>query len=358
MTGIRPLEPGDLSEVASLYERVMRSGTRTPPRALEDFFRRTLLEQPWVDPEIPSLVYGDADGRLLGFLGSHPRRMRLGDRSIRAACSGQLVSDPDARKPGIGALLLRTYLHGPQELTFTDGATSPVSAIWERLGGRTAGLASLGWTAIFRPWQLAAELASRRRGERPGLERAASWLETTTGALTRRTLAPDRPRTSDHDLTPADLLEAIGHRRPKLRPDYDEAFLPWLFDEMARVGERGKLRRRLVRDSDGDLVGWFVYYLRPGGISQVQQVGAIGDSEPVLGHLLWDAAEQGAAALQGRLEPNLVAPLSEQRCLLRRSEWALVHSENDEPLAALGFGDALLTRMEGEWWMAPHLIPA
>jgi hypothetical protein len=58
------------------------------------------------------------------------------------------------------------------------------------------------------------------------------------------------------------------------------------------------------------------------------------------------------------LEPALVAPLTERRCLIRRSEWAMAQTDDAELLAALSAGDPLLTRMDGEWWMAPHLIAA
>ena len=59
MSAIRPLEPEDIPGVAAVYERVMRSGTRMAEPAIEDFFRETVLMQPWADPEIPSLVYDD-----------------------------------------------------------------------------------------------------------------------------------------------------------------------------------------------------------------------------------------------------------------------------------------------------------
>ena len=57
MSRIRPVEPYDLPQVASLFESVMRSGGRTPPPLLAAYFERTLLDNPWADPEIPSLVY-------------------------------------------------------------------------------------------------------------------------------------------------------------------------------------------------------------------------------------------------------------------------------------------------------------
>ena len=135
MTAIRPLERRDLPAVARLYERVARSGSSDPPPALVTYFERTLLDHPWYDAELPSLVYADRNGRIVGFLGVHARRLLLRDRPLRMVCSGQLVADPDAGAPGVGGLLLRKCLAGPQELTITDGATEAVRVLWQRLGG-------------------------------------------------------------------------------------------------------------------------------------------------------------------------------------------------------------------------------
>ena len=353
MTPIRPLERADLPAVARLYERVARSGSGDPPPELERSFERAFLDQPRADPEIPSLVYEDADQGVIAFLGSHVRRLRREGRSLRLACSGQLVAHPDARMPGVGALLLRRYLAGPQDLTTTDGATDEVRAMWERLGGTTNGLASVGWTKLFRAGRFGRLMLERRWDRRlplPGLPAAAGRL------VMRR---PGRPEAMAEPLTPAGLVAALGSLEPAFRllPDYDEDFLEWLFRELAAVGVRGELVRRLVRAPDGRPAGWYVYYLKPGGVSQVQQLAAApADAELVLDHLLRDAADGGSAAVQGRAEPHLLAALFARRCLFRRSEWALVHSRDPAILADVALGGALLTRLEGEWWMGYHLL--
>ena len=59
MASIRPLERSDLPAVATLYELVARSGSRTPAPGLERYFEKTFFDHPWADPEIPSLVFVD-----------------------------------------------------------------------------------------------------------------------------------------------------------------------------------------------------------------------------------------------------------------------------------------------------------
>ena len=352
MTPIRPLERADLPAVARLYELVVRSGSENPPTELAPGLERALLDQPWADPEVPSLVYEDANQGVVAFLGSHVRRLRLDGRPLRLACAGQLVANPGAQMPGVGALLLRKYLAGPQEVTITDGATNEVRAMWERLGGATNALASVGWTTIFRPVRFGRLMAERRRGRRlplPGAPRAV------TGPLTR---LPSRSEGATEPLTPTAMVAALASFEPAFRilPAYDEAFLGWLFDELANVQTRGELVRRLVRAPDGRIAGWYVYYLKAGGVSQVQQLAAApADVGLVLDHLLRDAARQDSAALQGRVEPHLAGALFARRLLLRRSEWALIHSRDPEVLAGIALGDGLLTRLDGEWWMGYHL---
>jgi hypothetical protein len=353
---IRPLEPEDIPGVAALYERVMRSGARTAEPAVEDFFRQVVLLQPWADPDVPSLVYDDPEAGVLGFLGSHVRRLLLDGKRVRVGCSGQLVADPDAAKPGVGALLMRAHMRGAQEVSSTDGATSTVRDMWQRLGGQTLPLASIGWTRVLRPARFAAAIAGRHREHEP--QRSAAVLDVLAAPITRRALRPSQPEGSTEPLTSELLLELVELGSWRLRPDYDAPYLDWLFARMAEVPGRGDLRRLAVRDERGQPLGWAVYYRSPGGISQVQQIAALGDPGPVVDHVFWDASLDRSAAVQGRLEPALVPPLLDRRCVFRRTEWALVRTGHTELLATIAAPDSLLTRMDGEWWMGPHLLPA
>jgi hypothetical protein len=364
MPPIRPLQRDDIPQVASLYEVVSRSGSTSAPPGLAAYFERFFLDHPWFDPEIPSLVYTDKDGRVVGFLGSHVRRFSFDGRTIRAGCSGQLVTEPDARNQAAGAFLMQAYMDGPQDLTFTDTASDYVRRIWERLGGETFQLGCVGWVRVFRPWRFAASYRARHdpAGELGALTGSlSSAFDTVSVRLPRVPFRSRAPETTAEELTAGVLAERLSATvgPTRLHPDYDEAFAAWLLRELAAVHVHGRLVARLVRDSAGEIIGWFVYYLREGGISQVMQVAAherrVG---AVLDQLFHEAEEGGAAALQGRLEPRLMASLSTRRCLLHFSGYlALVHARDHEILAAIASGRSLFTRMEGEWWMGHHLLP-
>jgi hypothetical protein len=357
---IRPIERADLAQVAELYERTMRSRRPLPPPGLAGYFERTLVACPWADPEIPSLAYEADDGSLLGFLGSHVRRLRLDGRQIRMGCVGQLVSDPAHRRLAIGARLLRSYLAGAQDLSITDGATDVVHEMWTHFGGYTAYPGSLVWTRLLRPLQAVGdrwlETKGRKRWQRVA---GPAWplLDRPAAPITRPPAHPADVTTEE--LTPRAILEhqsdVLGDAR--LRVEYDEPFLEWLFREMAAVRTRGTLRRRLLRHN-GDPIGWYVAYLKPRGLSQVIAIAAKnGKLDVVLDCLFADAWRCGAAALEGRLDPTLYKALFSRRCLLRHGTWALFHSRDPDALAAISLGRSALTRLDGEWWMGHHTEP-
>jgi hypothetical protein len=360
VTAIRPLERSDLEEVASLYERTYRSGAGPAPDGLAEYFERTVFGDPWADPEIPSLVYVDGGGAIVGFLGSSTRRLDYGGEAVRLAVSGQLVSDPEVPLPA-GAFLMKAYLSGPQDLTITDGATEEVERMWVGLGGESRHLECLDWIRPFRPFSAGSELAE---GRRPRLARVVRPVAPALDAVMRRLasrLSVERPEGTSEELTPELLVEHLPRiaRESRLRPAYDEEHARWLTRELDAVTNRGPLVRRLVRSADGGVAGCFTYTAPADDVGHVVQVAAPARSAGlVLDHLLHDAESRGVAALRGRIEGRLREPLSTRGCWFRRGDsLALVHSRRSDLLYEVHSGRALLTRLEGEWWMGHHLYP-
>jgi hypothetical protein len=357
MSFIRPLERADLPEVAKLYELVARSGANTPPPGLAPYLERLLLDQPWADPEIPSLVHTDPDGSIVAFQGSSVRRARFDGRPIRIAYAGQLVAHPDARRRAVGALLVRAYLAGPQELTITDAATEPMRQIWMKLGGEMSHLSCIRWLRVLRPWRYAEHYMriGRRAWSKPVGTRLLPILDAATARWGAGVFSPPpAPDVTAEPLTPAGLVEhlPIISDRVRLHVDYDERFLTWLFGELGVVIGLGTPVAHLVREPGGRVLGWYVYYLLPQGISRVLQIAAADrDVGHVLGHLLHHAWLGGTISVVGRVEPRLLAPVAGRRCTLRYAGGALVHTRDEEILGAIASGKSLLTRLDGEWWM-------
>jgi len=363
---IRELQIDDLPSVARLWDVVEHDGTgRTHAKRLVEFLRQTLFESPWVDPELPSLVASEGS-EIVGFLGSNVRRMRFEGRPLRMACSAHLLAHPRVRAQAVGARLLHTYLDGPQELTITDGANELVRKMWEGLGGTTVHASCLSFIQPLRPGQLAIHRLGRSRRLKPlglALRPAATLLDRFPAQFVSQPDGRSDTGATSERLTPASLLEQLPSVTAGIRvvPDYDSGYLTWLFealDDSARREplwpervERGGLWAELVRTSSG-VAGWYVCQLHKGGFCRVLQFAAPErKAAVVLDRLRRGALEMGAAGIYGRLEPRLVGPLSEQRTLLQLSPGRLLVTARDDAVVdAIVRGDALLTRMDGEWW--------
>jgi hypothetical protein len=250
---------------------------------------------------------------------------------------------------------------GPQEISFTDTASADISVMWKWLGWDVSHLQCVGWLRVFRPLRFAAEAKQRHQDKPLGrrVSRPLGALDSASGAVLRRTLRPPEPPGRTEDLTPDALASnlCLLSRRFELRPDYeDERFVDWLLSEAAAVTSRGTLVARLVRDESGAALGWFVYYLPDGGIAQVLQIaGPDRDIGAVIDHLLHDAWSRGACAIQGRAEAHLIEHLVGRRAVFHPSGYlVLVYSRDRELVRMVQSGDALLTRLDGDWWMGHH----
>ena len=361
MWDIRPFKRRDLPAVAALYELVMRSGRSTPAPGLVPYFERLFFDQPWADPELPGLVAVDDQDRVIAFQGSHTRRARFDGHPVRIVCVGQFVSHPDVRYRAIGRTLVRTQLAGPQELTITDTANERAQRLGVLLGSRLAQLSCVGWTRVMRPLLAARHVLPKQRSGRRAAAgtRVISAIDAAVTKSVGLLAPPPEPDTRGELLTPAVLVENLpllgDHVR--LHLDYDEAYVAWLFGELARMTGLGALTPRLVRNRNGRPLGWYVYLIQPGRSARVLQVAAAdGDVGRVLDHLLHEAWSAGAARVQGRLQPSLLVAVGQRRCLLRYHGGALLHSEHEEILAAVATGDSLLTRMDGEWWAKDQMV--
>jgi hypothetical protein len=321
-----------------------------------------LLDQPWADETVPSLVYTYGDGSIVGFLGSSVRRGRFDGRPIRIGCAGQLVAHPDARHRAVGAMLVRAYLDGDQDLTITDTGSDTIRRLWILLGGQMVHLGCLTWVRVLRPWALAERFLRERRGSRRGA--LPTWiLAAADGATTKWIPAaapPGEAELPSEALTPAALTEQLKAMAAGVRlyVDYDEHYLTWLFGEIGAMPALGTLVARSVRAHDCRPLGWYLYYLLPGGISRVLQVAAEErEAARVVDHMFAHAWSGGAAGLVGRVEPRLLEPLASRRSLmLYAGPAALVHSRDPEIIGAITSGKSLLSRLDGEWWMQDELV--
>src|SRR3954451_1197182 len=207
---IRPFGREDLTAVAGLL------GAHLPNRPAADlagFLRATLLDDPWADPELPSLV-AEHDGRIVGFIARQPRRMELDGEPLPAVCCSHLTVAPGERAAGLAPRLARACLDGPQRLTVSDSAGDVVVRLWRVLGGDVDTARACEWMLVLRPARYAARLIRAPVGEVP---LHALWQRTL-----RRSLAAEPGVRSEPAGAPelAEQLAAFTERL-RLRPAAD-----------------------------------------------------------------------------------------------------------------------------------------
>lgn len=354
---VRPLLEEDVPRIAELHQSAF--GAQASPAQLESHLRDVFCRHPWLDERLPSLVHEDEDGWITGCLGVMPRPMSIDGRPIVAAVTHDFMVEPDRRSTLAAMQILKAFFSGPQDLSLAEG--NDVSRkLWEAMGGTLSMLHSLRWTRPLRPARYALSLLERRglpwwyvRPLRP----FCRVLDLLAMRLPESPLRQQRSRATAEELEPGTLLDALNRLAGpcSLRPRYEREALEWLFRTLARSTRRGAFRKVLLR-REGRVLGWYLYYAQPGGISEVVQIGATqATAQEVLDHLFFDAWSCGAVAVSGQLEPSLTPAFSERFCVFHRGRggsWVLVHSRDERILRALQRDDAFFTRLEGEWWIA------
>jgi len=357
---VRPFVEADIPQVAELHRRVFQTGD-APSAELERryraYFRGIFLDNPWYDEEVSPLVYEDADGSIAGFLGVMPRRMSIRGRPIQAAVSSQFIVEPGRRSTMAAVHLMKTFMSGPQDVSIADEANCLSRKLWESLGGDTALLHSIHWARLLRPAQFG--LLRMGRGTRLGtasvVRPVCRLVDGVAAHLPRSPFRHSVTSLSSEDLDVETLLACLSESsgRPALRPEYDARSLRWLLGFLVPARGEGSLHKALVRDAAGQVLGWYLYYAGPAGLGEAIHIGARRESiKAVLEHLFQDAWRRDVVALSGRLEPRFTADFAQTYCLFHpRLCWMLVHSRDAEVLQAIHSGDAMLTRLEGEWCM-------
>ncbi len=343
-----------------MFQRLLlrnKEGMRLQSRdLLPDYFEQIFFHNPWYDEEITSLVYESASGKIIGFLGVTPRPMLLRHHPIRMAISLHFMVEPESRTSLAGIQLLKAFFAGPQDLSLTDGAGKVGRTVWEGVGGMTTYLYSQRWTRLLKPSQFVVT----QLGERTSFATLTSVLTPLCRLIdggTTKLVPKYYPRLnsehSEEELDARTLLaylpQMAGNRA--IQPVYDNHSLQWVLNHARQMHLFGTLQSILVREPSGEVIGWYLYYLKSGGTSTVIQIAARKNSfDEILDHLFEHARRHGATALIGRLEAQYIQELSDKYCWFDRfSGWTLIHSKNFEVLHAIQRGDAFLSRLEGEW---------
>lgn len=360
---VRPLAESDIPQVVDLYWTYMRKRKGAIPRELVTLFRELFFVNPFSDNELPSLVYEAPDGKVKGFLGRNVRRMSYYGRMIRVVFGGNLVVHPEFRSGVAAPRLVNTFMSGNHDLALTDSANNVSKNILQRMGYSVVPALNIHWRRPLRPTHYAVyglsvkadslALSAIRVAAKPICSIADSLASKFAASPFRLT----KSRLLGAELDLETLLQCMAEFRKgySLWPEYNLSSLKWLLGFMESRPARGSLRKIVLRDEARNIVGWYIYYVKPGAIGEVVQIH--GDeklTKDILDHLFWDALDHGVIGLHGVVDSRHTADFSDKGCFFTcRGGWTVASSRDPEIMKSLERGDALFTRLDGEWCLDP-----
>lgn len=356
MSQIRACTPEDMPRVADLFQSIFRRSSNPAAASLQQYLLELFFKAPWHDPELPSLVYIAPDGAVGGFIGVIPLRMSFRGKPIRVALASSIMVEKPKDNPLAGARLLRAFMNGPQDLSFSDDANRTSMAMWKKLGGKSVPLESMDWLRVLRPAGFALSFVGDRipllKLAHPiclAIDRMAARVASNLFRLRTQGTA----RSIDVDLND-DLL--IKHLREfaaaySLRPTWDTDSLRWLLNHAAKNRRHGTLVCCAVYGKAASPLGCYLYYGRPHGVAYVLQVMASPDAAGiVLDSLLEHAYQDRCVAVRGRAHSRYIDELFSRDCIFFNRGSVVVHSRNADVIEAARSGDALMTGLAGEAW--------
>lgn len=356
MSEVRPLAADDIGAVTALYYRILRHSKAPPPAALAAYFRAFYLDGPYRDADIPALVHVTADGRVNGFVGVHSVPYLIGERRLRAAFCGALMSEDHESDPLAGARLLKAFISGPQDVSLSETANVISETMWSKLRGKTIPGYSFEWFRVFRPVGFANALAGEKSSLLRRLDPVARFID---GRLSKRaTLGSFAPAPAPGALVVEDAdFQGLASAIRKLsstkqaRPDWDNGYLDHVLANAVIKPAYGQAHMGLVKTKGGEPIGAFLYHLKPGGIGRVLQVMALpGRLGPVLDLMFADALQKGAVGLRGRSSPQIIEAATSRSMIMATISSTVIHAKDPAVADAFLSGDSMLTGLAGERW--------
>jgi hypothetical protein len=353
---VRAFELSHLSDVARLFHKIFRGNKGAVPASLAPYLKEIFFEHPWRDEDLPSLVHVSQDGRVDGFIGVLPLRLKLNGKKVRAAVYGSLMVEEPEKNPLTGARLMRKVILGPQDISISETANPVSQAMHARLGGRVLPLNSMEWLMVIKPLGTTVALASRVAGvlkvlapfARAGDAVLSRWKSGQSKSERPAPAAFTRGEDASEERFIAYALRSAAQFA--LRPDWNETVLKWLLTHAAAKEEHGPMVRRLVYGKGDTPIGGYIAYMRPGGLAWVLQIlTEPGRAGPVLDDLAAYAQSHGAVALRGRTHPTLMEPLLKRGCVFLQRSATIVHA-SDETLMAAAAQDGLINGLAAESW--------
>lgn len=362
MPEIRPLQANDLPAVADMFQRELRRQRGPAPPSLAGYLKRLYLDAICGDAGSPSLVHIGDHGNVSGFVGVTSMPMRFADASLNASICGSLMVDADQRNDLAGARLLKAFLAGPQDISFSETASDVTAGMWMTLRGSILPKYSLDWVKVIRPASFVVA-AARARVPLAGLATPLARLADAglgryrSGEFSRwfgvNGVSAQTGRYVLADIDQEGFSNLVGKFTSKfpVHPAWDDALLQRIMSDAATKQDFGGTVRCTVSARTGATIGAFMYFGGAGDIGHVLQVLALpGQAGAVIDCLIAHAAEAGLAGIRGRTQPALLEAMLGRRIFFFNINSTVVHARDPELVQQFEAGNGFFNGLVGEHW--------
>ena len=359
---VRAAVDEDLPAIVRLHEKIYATGAGGVYERRLAYLKNILFQHPWRDERVPSLIYEDTEGQIVGCLGVMPRPMVLQREPILMALTHNYMVDADHRSSLGSISLAQRFFSGAQQFSLCTPQDDTARKLWRACGASSARLYSFTWVRPLRPLTYIVQRLQQRSNTLKLWQVIQPLSRLVDKSASRLGYSPLPVLTRRHireELTPEALLECMLEfaSNRALRPVYTEATFPWLLEVLRGKRRYGRLKAQRVRTEAGQTLGYYLYYANDGGVSLVLHVnGKPGKLGEVLDELAREAWENGACALSGWLDPYCAEEISAKAAYLRYDHDAPLQMQSSQPAIelAVGGGQAFLTPLEGEWSLWFH----
>ncbi len=351
-------QKADIPAVAVIHQKTFGTASVEPSEGLKTYYETIIFNNPWVEEDLPSLVFRSKEGKVEGFLGIVTRRMNYKGKTIRVAIPHRLMVAPDCSSPMAAVKIIKRFLSGPQDLVLGDGANDLGRKFMEGMGATTSYLYSMDWLCLLRPCSYMRDVVGKYRGLK--FLAGVSWpvcslLDSIANKILNSPARSKKPGDCTAiEMDGQSLLSCIMEfsKQSPLHPEYNEGDFEWLWNFLKSNTHRGQLQGFEVHNDKGKRIGAYLYYLKSKKLIEVMLLLARRDSaDTVFKLLLNHAIDLGAICLRGRMEPKFLQCFWHNNCLIKRGSWAVVHARDPEILNVINRGDAMLSALEGELWL-------
>lgn len=332
---MRPMGEQDLDQVAGLFFRNFRVGSSFDVSDFKSYVRDVFFDPSRYEEESGSIVYENAEGRVLASIFSMPLQITANGRIHNGRLMSFFMKDTEASSKAVWSMCmqLRPKRH---DFCFSDTANVVSRKIVLTGGGEELPLQSLKWRRVFRP---AAHLGIKAARSIPG---RPAWLGRSVGGLcdpiirkAASALVPESGGDVSSHAIEASRFHQLAQEhlsRFAVHPTWSRAEFDWVLQQARRNEALGRCMIREVADGKGDSIGAYLYFVNPEGYAEVFNILSVSGRENlVLSELLAHCDREGYVAVSGMNQPFLMPPLSQHKYVSFRHRghfWIITRHQN------------------------------